>query len=111
MDVSIRVGLPIMAVCMTLVGCAGITDPTVGQGPISLSEDAEKAFVEYQSKRTPRYFAVSSDGRAYFYSFCDAGRCIRQAKTKVIERCETFSNGLPCKIYGSQGTIVWSNQG
>ena len=107
MDVSIRAALSTMAVCLVLVGCAGIIDPTVGQGPISLSEDAEKAFADYQSKQTPRYFAVSSDGQAYYYSFCDVGRCLRQAKTKVIEQCETFSNGVPCKIYGSQGSIVW----
>ena len=110
MNVSIMAGLSIMAVGMTLVGCTGITDPTVGQGPISLSDDAEKAFAEYQSKKTPRYFAVSSDGQAYYYSYCDSGRCIRQLKTKVIEQCETFSNGLTCKIYGSQGAVVWSDE-
>ncbi len=109
MDVSIRAGLSIMAACMTLAGCTGIIDQSVGQGPISLSEDAEKAFAAYQSKQTPRYFAVSSDGQAYYYSYCDVGRCRRQAKTKVIEQCESFSNGLPCKIYGSQGAVVWSD--
>ncbi|MGI9487806.1 MAG: hypothetical protein ACR2RF_18380 [Geminicoccaceae bacterium] len=110
MDVNIRAGLSITAVCMTLVGCAGIVDPAIGRGPLSLSDDAEKAFAEYQTKRTPRYFAISSDGQAYFYSFCDSGRCIRQPKTKVIEKCETYSNGLPCKIYGSQGAVVWSDE-
>ncbi len=111
MDVSIRVGLSIMTVCMTLAGCAGIVDPALGQGPISLSEDALKAFAEYQSKRTPRYFAVSSDGQAYYYSFCDTGRCRREPKTRVIEQCEGFSEGLPCKIYGSQGNVVWRDDG
>ncbi|MDH3660457.1 MAG: hypothetical protein OEU92_10590 [Alphaproteobacteria bacterium] len=87
-----------------------MTDPSVGQGPITLSADAEQAFTAYQAKQTPRYFAVSADGEAYYYSFCGAGRCLRQAKTKVIERCETFSNGVPCKIYGSQGKVVWTDQ-
>ena len=107
MNDCIKGGLPIMAVCMTLAGCAGIVDPNVGQGPITLSKDASKAFADYQAKRTPRYFAVSTDGNAYYYSFCDSGRCRRQAKTTVIDRCESFSNGVACKIYGSQGNVVW----
>lgn len=111
MDVSIRAGLSIMAVCMTLAGCAGIVDPTVGNGPITLGQDAKKAFADYQAKQSPRYFAVSSDGEAYYYSFCDVGRCLRQVKTKVIQQCEAFSDGLPCKIYASQGNVVWRNDG
>ena len=111
MEVSIRAGLSIMVVCLALTGCAAVVDPTVGQGPIALGQDAKKAFVEYQSKQTPRYFAVSSDGQAFFYSYCDAGRCLRQVKTKVIEQCETFSDGLPCKIYASQGNVVWRDDG
>ncbi len=107
MDISIKAGLSILTVCMALAGCSGIVDPAVGRGPLSLSKDAEKAFAEYQAKQTPRYFAVSSDGQAYYYSFCDEGRCLRQVKTKIIEKCEMYSNGVPCKIYASQGAIVW----
>ncbi|MGI9500169.1 MAG: hypothetical protein ACR2P3_09035 [Geminicoccaceae bacterium] len=107
MDVSVRAGLSIMAACMALAGCAGITDPAVGQGPIALSADAENAFVEYRTRRTPRYFAVSTDGQSFYYSYCDAGRCLRQPKTRVIEKCESYSNGVPCKIYASQGNVVW----
>lgn len=111
MEVSIKAGLSIMAVCMTLTGCAEIVDPTVGKGPITLGQDARQAFVEYQTKQTPRYFAVSSDGQAYFYSYCDVGRCLRQPKTTVIQRCETFSDGLPCRIYASHGNVVWRDDG
>lgn len=110
MDVSIKAGLSIMALCLGLAGCAGFSDPSVGQGPITLSADAKKAFADYQSKQTPRYFAVSVDGQAFYYSFCGDGRCLRQVKTKVIEKCETYSNGVPCKIYGSQGSVVWFDQ-
>jgi uncharacterized protein RhaS with RHS repeats len=108
MNISIKVGMSIIAVCMMLAGCADMIDSSVGKGPITLSADAEQAFAEYQAKRTPRYFAVSADGEAYYYSYCDSGRCLRQVKTKVIERCESFSDGVPCKIYGSQGNIVWT---
>ncbi|MEM7041509.1 MAG: hypothetical protein AAF543_01730 [Pseudomonadota bacterium] len=108
MDLSIRACLSAMAVCTILTGCSSVLDSSVGQGPITLSADAEKAFAAYRSKQTPRYFAVSTDGQAYYYSFCDVGRCLRQVKTKVIEQCETYSNGVPCKIYGSQGKVVWA---
>lgn len=102
------VHIKIACAAMMLTGCAAVIDPSVGRGPITLSADAEQAFAEYQSRYKPRYFAVSEDGGAYYYSFCDVGRCLRQAKTKVIDKCETFSGGVPCRIYGSHGEIVWA---
>ncbi len=104
---------PMIALALTWVsitGCSTVIDPSIGQGPISLSTQTQKAFTEYQARQTPRYFAVSTDGQAYYYSYCDAGRCLRQAKTKVIDQCERYSKGVPCKIYGSQGAIVWSDE-
>jgi hypothetical protein len=111
MDVSIKAGISIVAACMALAGCAGLSDPAIGSGPIALSANAEKAFDEYRERRTPRYFAVSTDGKAYYYSFCDAGRCLRQPKTQVIDKCESFSDGVPCKIYASRGDVVWAKDG
>ena len=101
--------LIVALVSVALFGCNTVIDPSVGRGPIALSAQTQKAFAEYQARRTPRYFAVSADGKAYYYSYCDAGRCIRQAKTKVIDQCEHYSNGIPCKIYGSQGAVVWAD--
>lgn len=109
MNVIITVGLSAMAAALALTGCADIRDPAVGTGPITLSAEAEKALAEYRARRTPRYFAVSTDGQAYYYSFCDSGRCLRQVKTEVVEKCESFSGGVPCKIYASRGDIVWAD--
>lgn len=108
MGVSIKASLSIVAVCMALVGCSGIIDPAVGQGPIALSPDVEKGFAEYKARNAPRFFAVSTDGNVYYYSFCDVGRCLKQLKTQVIRKCEANSGGVPCKIYGSRGEIVWA---
>jgi hypothetical protein len=99
-----------IAAAATIAGCA-IRDPSVGTGPITLSADAERAFDQYRAKETPRYFAVSEDGLAYYYSYCDAGRCLRQPKTQVVRKCESYSEGVPCRIYGSQGNIVWAKDG
>ena len=107
MTVCIRPIISVVALCTALIACAEINDPTIGRGPISLSADVEAAFADYQARQKPRYFAVSADGSAYYYSYCDVSRCLRQVKTKVIEQCESFSNGIPCKIYGSQGKVVW----
>ncbi|MGI9505602.1 MAG: hypothetical protein ACR2RE_21400 [Geminicoccaceae bacterium] len=109
MNFSLRSIISATALCLSLIACAQISDPTVGKGPISLSSDVEAAFADYQALQKPRYFAVSADGNAYYYSYCDVSRCLRQVKTKVIQKCESFSNGVPCKIYGSQGKVVWTN--
>lgn len=107
MSVSTGPVLSIMTALMMLAGCAEFADPTVGEGPITLSSRAEQAFADYQAKPKPRYFAVSEDGSAFFYSYCDVERCLRQVKSKVVDKCESYSNGVPCKIYGSHGQIVW----
>ena len=107
---SIRTVLLSMAACVVLIGCSTVIDPYVGRGPIELTSDAEQAFADYGARSKPRYFAVSTDGRAYYYSFCDDSRCLRQAKTNVISKYESFSDGVPCKIYGSQGKVVWSDE-
>lgn len=109
MGVSIKAGLSTVAVCMVLVGCGGVIDPAVGQGPITLSSDVEKGFAEYQARNAPRFFAVSTNGNAFYYSFCDVGRCLKQVKTQVIRKCESYSGGVPCKIYGSRGEVVWAS--
>lgn len=107
MHTRTKTGFTIMAACVTLMGCAGIYDPVVGRGPITLSADAEKAFAEYRTTTTPRYFALSTDGSAYYYSFCDIGRCRRDMKTSVIDKCQSFSHGVPCLIYASRGQVIW----
>ncbi len=108
MNASIKPVITLLAASATLLGCNTVIDPSVGQGPIALSTQTQKAFTEYKAQQKPRYFAVSTDGEAYYYSYCDSSRCLRQAKTKVIDQCERYSNGVPCKIYGSQGAIVWA---
>jgi hypothetical protein len=109
MNACIKPALSVLVASVVLAGCGTVIDPSVGQGPIALSAQTQKAFAEYKARQTPRYFAVSTDGEAYYYSYCDAGRCLRQAKTKVIEQCERYSAGVPCKIYGSQGAVVWAD--
>jgi len=96
-----------VAIMLTAAGCSNI-DPSVGTGPITLGPASEKAFTDYQAKPFPRYFALSEDGSAFFYSYCSGNQCLRSAKTQVIHQCETYSDGIPCKIYASKGKVVWA---
>lgn len=96
-----------IAVVIMVAGC-GISDPYVGTGPIALGSAAKEAFADYRVKSYPRYFAVAEDGGAFYYNYCATGRCLRTPKTHVVEQCETYSDGVPCKIYASNGRIVWA---
>lgn len=95
------------ATAFLLAGCS-VADPSVGTGPIALGSAAKEAFDDYQAHPYPRYFAIAEDGSAYYYSYCAEGRCLRTPKTQVVRQCETYSEGIPCKIYASNGKVVWA---
>ena len=82
-------------------------DPSVGVGPIELNQRVQRGFENYQKERSPGHFAVAVDGNYYAYNYCSAGRCIAGSKPSAIHRCEERSNGVPCKIYGAKGEVVW----
>ena len=90
----------------TLSACV-INDPLVGSGPLELSRGVQRGFERYQNERSPGHFAVSLDGRTYSYNYCPDGRCLQSSKNRSIYRCEQRSEGVPCKIYGAHGNVVW----
>ncbi|MGI9491879.1 MAG: hypothetical protein ACR2QF_05690 [Geminicoccaceae bacterium] len=97
-----------VAALLMLAGCS-ISDPSIGTGPVALGPAAEEAFADYQAKSFPRYFALSEDGSAFYYTYCPDSRCLRKPKTQIIHQCETFSRGIPCKIYAHNGKVVWTD--
>ena len=110
MNINFRMAVMMLAVGMVLTSCSRIIDPLIGEGEVTLSPDAARALVDYQARDKPRYFALSQDGQAYYYSFCDDSRCLKQPKSQVVRKCETYSSGVPCKIYASHGKVVWSKE-
>ncbi len=80
-----------------------------GSGYVYLSPSAEAYFQHYLARPDSEYFAVSTDGRAAGYSFCEAGRygCIEGSGTVALRACHRVSNGVPCKIYAVIDTVVW----
>lgn len=102
---KIAIFTPLLA--LGLAAC--LEDPTVGRGGITLSPQAQQGFEAYKQVRSPGHFAVSRDGQAYYYNHCPDGRCRRGYKLDVIQKCESYSRGSPCKIYGSRGEVVWQD--
>ena len=103
--------LPFVAAGLALLTGCDTVDPYVGSGPIALGPTVRQAFTDYRAKTYPRYFAVAEDGRAFYYNYCPDGACPRTPKSSVVAQCETFSEGVPCKIYASNGKIVWADDG
>jgi len=100
-------GLAIVApiIALTLGACA--RDPSVGTGPINLTPRVQAGFDAYQKERSPGHFAVSIDGKDGAYNYCPDARCRAGSKADAIYRCEK-SSGTTCKIYGSNGNVVWN---
>lgn len=94
---------------LTLVGCLP-ADPNVGEGPITLSPQAQQNFEEYKTARSPGYFVVTEDGSGSFYNYCSSGRCYRTSSNEVIYRCEENAGGRDCKVYASKGKVVWRTE-
>ncbi len=105
---TIRYKILALAIMLTSTGCS-VTDPLVGTGPIAMGPAAEKAFTDYRAKSFPRYFALSEDGSSFYYSFCSGNQCPRTPKSQIVRQCETYSAGIPCKIYARNGEVVWAN--
>jgi len=96
-------------VALSLSACM-IKDPSVGTGPIELSSRVQQGFDAYQKERSPGHFAVSIDGQEAAYNYCPDGRCYAGSKPAAIYRCEERSDGVPCKIYGAKGAVVWDRE-
>lgn len=100
---------PIIAAAafLTLVtGCLP-NDPTIGEGPITLSPQTQQNFEAYKKARSPGYFVVTEDGQGSLYNYCSAGRCYRASANNIIHECQKRAGGRPCKVYARNGNIVW----
>jgi hypothetical protein len=97
----------ISSICaLIMLTSCGVTGTEIGSGPITLSPGVKQALEEYRSLRTPYYFAVSSDGEAFGYTYCQEVRCrsVGDAASAVYS-CER--SGKECKIYARREEVVW----
>jgi hypothetical protein len=54
------------------------------------------------------FFAISKDGQNWGQSGCPKGQCPADdaLKTSAIDRCQQFSAGVPCLIFGEDKQIL-----
>ncbi len=70
------------------------------------STDCAKAYQRYMRTFYPHYFALSDDGRACGYTFCNSG-CVRTSSPiQALKECEGVSNGRSCSVYAFRGSVV-----
>ena len=97
----------VIATAGLLAGCK--LGSEVGSGPLLLPLNVSSGYSEYLSQPYPLAFAVSEDGRAYGYVYCEVAGCMRGGthQYKATENCLAYSNGTPCKIYARKRNVVW----
>lgn len=95
----------ICTILLLLSSCQ--TNSTYGEGPISLSYNANNGFQAYLTTAEKGFFAVSTDGKTYGYSFCPESLCTEDAGAVALRSCRNRSKGVPCKVYAAGDRIVW----
>jgi hypothetical protein len=100
----------LLALCIALSLSACETD---AEGPPpTFSPAVQASFEQYMGTLNPALFAVSTDGRAAWWSYCPAHAdgCLETgpgSKADVLNRCEKESGGVPCHVYAVGRRIVW----
>ena len=84
-----------------------------GQGELKLSPNVVKYFIQYlkgSHAQSPYLFAVSKDGLGFQYYICSQGlnNC-SGGKTRILEECEGYSNGVECSLFARNRIIKWKN--
>ena len=115
----------IPTVYYTLIETAGAFDyinwedvsVQIGEGPVSLSKDAEKKFQEYltiyeNNKNEDGfsiYFAISPDGKNSGDMEASSAQksLIEQVKAMAVAECMTNNNKEKCYLYAINDEIVW----
>ena len=97
--------LILLGVALVLAGCG--TPPDVGKGEVMITPAVQARYQEFQELDGRAYFAISTDGKGFGYSFCSNYRCARGGRALAISSCEIRSKGIPCKIYADRSGVVW----
>lgn len=103
---SCRVPLPLAALIAALVTLTAHLPEVRADDPIVVSPEVMKDFAQYQARKKPLYFAVSTDGRYSWYSYCIDYNCqaTQSYRTEALKRCEDLG-GVECVIFAVGGDI------
>ncbi|MBT6884638.1 MAG: hypothetical protein HOA30_11390 [Rhodospirillaceae bacterium] len=82
-----------------------------GNGPITLSPSAARAFARYLEYQYPLDFAISEDGRTYHIYHCTGFNC-NPGDAMAVSRCNERASkrGQVCKTFAIERDIVWKGK-
>ena len=105
-------GLLLLAACAG-PGVKGI--PVLnGSGDVTMSPSAYAAFNAYRAKADPMVFALSPDGKQYYWQYCIAFKTecdIEAYMQDAVTRCSQQGSGQTCRIFARRKAVVWRNPG
>ena len=86
---------------LSVAGCtANGTSDISGQPEVAISQEALTAYNnDYLGRHLPLAFAVSPDGEAYSYYYCEASRCVgggqpsQDAMSRAMNDCTNEGHG------------------
>jgi len=93
--------MPWLAGLIVVVAALASRPPeTRADEPLVLSPDVMADFAQYKSRRTPMYFAVSTDGLFSWYSYCIDYNCqaAQSDRREAVEGCKK-EGGTDCVIF------------
>ncbi len=108
-------------VAAVLAGCGGAMLHSVGPSSDGGLRATAEAYEDYLLTYEPLYFALSVDGRYFYYTFCTKN-CLREinAKTYAIDFCNIYATWTKgrvaanpmghenaCKIFAARGVVIW----
>ena len=89
----------------------------IGKGPVTLSKDATKKFVEYleiyennkNEKGWSIYFAISADGKSFgdMAASSPSEKNIEMVKAMAIAECMSNNKKNKCYLYAINDKVVW----
>ncbi len=93
----------LLAACQT-------THPDWGRGPVTLSPSSQLALNRYMGTQEAAAFALTTDGRLAFFSYCPGGHgldCV-EAYESALSGCRRVVKGrIECKIFADLRDVVW----
>jgi hypothetical protein len=99
--------MPRLAGLIVVVAALASRPPaTRADEPLVVSPDVMADFAQYKSRRTPMYFAVSTDGLFSWYSYCIDYNCqaAQSDRREAIEQCKR-EGGADCVIFAVGGDV------
>lgn len=112
MVASGRLMRALLFVAASIILISAAASAQAQEHPFPLPLHIQTHFDGYLRKLGPGAFAISTDGRAVGYSYCEeAASCGARSLLEwlAMKTCLNASKGAPCRLYAWRGKIVWDD--